>query len=75
MESVLNTCPEKNRQNSTTQLRETLFLLSFAIGEGGEKKDYRLVGLLEPRPGSPQESLSLNSANLAGLNSIGKVMV
>lgn len=75
IESVLNSCPEKNRQNSTTQLRETLFLLSFAIGEGEKKKYYRLVGLLEARPGSLQESLSLNSANLAGLNSIGKVMV
>lgn len=64
---------EKNRQNSTTQLRETLFLLSFAIDEG--KKDYGLVGLLESRPGSLWESLSLNSAGLAGLNSTDKVMV
>lgn len=61
----------KNRQNSTTQLRETLFLLSFTLSE--RKKDYGLVRLVESRPRSLQESLSLNSADLAGLNSISKV--
>lgn len=41
----------------------------------GKKKDNGLVGLLQSRPGSLQESLSLNSADFAGFNSIYKVMV
>lgn len=41
----------------------------------GKKKDNGLVRLLQSRPGSLQESLSLNSADFAGFNSIYKVMV